>query len=64
MSIQLELHQSNEVGQPYYTIVRSSENGKVIFWSENYTSRQNAIHAGQLLLKSGLEADFIDKAAA
>lgn len=62
--VTLELHRSNEAGQPYYVIIRSVGNGKVLFWTENYTSRQNAINAGQILLNNGLKANFIDRAAA
>ncbi len=62
--VQLELHRSREAGQPYYVIIRSVGNGRILFWSENYTSRQNAINAGQILLNNGLQVQFIDRAAA
>lgn len=62
-SVQLELHRSKEAGQPYYTMIRSTRNGKVIYWSENYTSRQKAINAGKILQSDGLQAKFVDKTA-
>ena len=62
--VRLELHRSADPGQPYYVILRSVGNGKILFWTETYTSRQGAINAGQILLNNGLKADFIDQAAA
>ncbi len=64
MGLQLQLCRSNEAGQPYYVLIRSAGNWEILFWSENYSSRQNAINAGQILLDNGLKAKFVDKTLA
>jgi uncharacterized protein YegP (UPF0339 family) len=62
--VTLELHKSKKTtSQPWYTVIRAS-NGKILFWTEMYASRQAAVDAGNILLANGLKAKFLDRAVA
>lgn len=54
--VTLHLCRSSEARQPYYVTIRSVGNGKTLFWTENYTTVQNARNAGQILINNGLRA--------
>lgn len=58
--VQYQLHKSSSTSQPYYWKVVSVGNWKTLATSETYVSRDDAIHAANLVRSGSGGAEFND----